>query len=118
MNRCLLVLFSTSCSPLPTSGWTPYGELPITTGSPAARHSGKPSSNRRALKPRVAQRRNRLVGQHAVGTAAVGDDLLRGVEFGKPRFKLAQRDVHRARQMPQGEFIRRPHVENGDRAGA
>jgi hypothetical protein len=26
--------------------------LPVTTGSPAARHSGRPSSNRRTLKPR------------------------------------------------------------------
>jgi hypothetical protein len=61
---------------------------------------------------------NGLVGQDAVGAAAISDDLSLGVEFGEARFEVTQRDVHCARQMSQREFVFRPDVENSDRAGA
>src|SRR6185503_14538210 len=65
-----------------------------------------------------AKRRNRFVGEDAVRATAIGNDLQRGIELAESSFQLAQRDVHRARQMPQCEFIRRPNIEDGYRARA
>src|SRR5690348_15306671 len=63
-----------------------------------------------------AQQRDRLESEDAIFAAAVGDDFLGGIEFGKTRFQCTKRDVHRPRQMSQGEFVRRAHVENRDRS--
>ena len=47
-----------------------------------------------------AQCRNCFVGEDAESAAAVGDDLLRGIKFGEPRFERVKRDIQRARHMP------------------
>src|SRR5712691_3053955 len=70
------------------------------------------------LETTSSKRRNRLVRQHAIGTATVGNNLLRGIKLGEARFKLAERDVHRAREVSQSEFIRRPDIDDGHRARA
>ena len=81
VEGCVLIVCSKQCGArrarLRRRLGGPSGQLvPASTGNPAARHSGKPSSSRRTLKPRAAQLRHCLVGQDAVGTAAVGHDLL------------------------------------------
>ncbi len=61
-----------------------------------------------------AQDGDGLVGEDAECAAAVGDDLLRRIELGEPRFERAERDVQSAGQMSQSEFIFGPSVENDD----
>ena len=66
------------------------------------------------MKPRARSCRHGLVGQDAVGTAAVGDDLLARIERRQAPLKLGQRDVDGARQVAEGELILRADVEHGD----
>src|SRR5437016_3306480 len=77
-----------------------------------------PRINSRPSKVRRSNRGHGLVGQNAVRSAAIGDDLLGAIELGEPRFKLAQRNVHRAGQMSERKFIRRADIEDADHACA
>src|SRR5258708_30458573 len=43
-----------------------------------------------------------LVRQHAIGTAAVGDDLQRPIKVGEPSLKLAERNVHSSARLRLG----------------
>jgi len=70
------------------------------------------------LEATSAKRGHGLVGQNAVRSAAIGDDLLGAIELGEARFKLAQRNVHRAGQMSERKFIRRADIEDADHACA
>ena len=70
---------------LPVSYEQPTSSLLSATGKPAAFHSGSPSSSLRALKPELAELGDGLERQHAVGAAAVGDDLGLAVELGQLR---------------------------------
>ena len=61
----------------------------VSTGRPAAFHSGKPSSNRRTLKPCARKRRDGLERQNAVRSPAIGDDFLLAGQLGKSLLQLA-----------------------------
>src|SRR5205085_4360134 len=65
-----------------------------------------------------AQRRHGLVGQHTIGTAAVGDDLLRRVELGESGFEVTKWNIHRAGKVSQVELVRRTDVEYGHKSGS
>jgi SAM-dependent methyltransferase len=53
------------------------------------------------LETAFAKRRHCFVGQYAVWSAAIRNDLGRLLEFGQLRFKRSQRNVHRAGQVSQ-----------------
>ena len=53
-----------------------------------------------------------LIRQHAIRSAAVGNDLLIRIEFGKPLLQLAKRDIDGAGHVTKGEFILGAKVEH------
>jgi hypothetical protein len=66
------------------------------------------------LEPQLAELGNGLERQHAVGTAAVGDNLGLGVQLREVPLQLAQRNVARTGDMSERELILRAHVDEGD----
>src|SRR6516165_3988502 len=54
-----------------------------------------------SFEPPRPQHSDCLIGKDTVGAAAVGNNLLRGIELGKAHFKFAQWYVYGTRQMPQ-----------------
>jgi hypothetical protein len=79
------------------------------TWRPAAKAVLEPS-NLRALGP---ERGDRLEGQDAVRTAAIGDDLLILRKLREPPFQLIERHVERTWQMAERELVLRANVEQG-----
>src|SRR6266436_9506560 len=65
-----------------------------------------------------AQRCHGLVRQHTIGTAAVGDDLARGINLSESGLEVAKRNIHRARKVSQVELITRTYVEYGHKSGS
>ena len=80
------------------------------TGRPACRHSGKPTSSRRAARPR-AQKPHGVIGVHAVRPAAVGDHLHSGMKFVQRVGEVVYRHRHRAWHMPRAVLSAWPHVQ-------
>ena len=91
-------------------GWI-RGQVPV-TARPAACHSGSPSSSRRAAEALLAQQGHGLVGEGAVGAAAVGDDLPVSGQLGQPPPQLADRDGDRPGQVPGGILGGGPHIQH------
>src|SRR5260221_5100557 len=87
-------------------------------GKPGGSPFRKPVFQPPSLESFRAQGRHGLVRQHTIGTAAVRDDLMRGIDLGEPGFEVAEWDVHRAGKVPQVEFIRRTDVEYGHKSGS
>jgi hypothetical protein len=57
------------------------------------------------------QRRHGFERKDAVGTATVGDHLTTLWKFAEASFQFGKRDVERAWQMAQREFILGPHIK-------
>jgi hypothetical protein len=62
----------------------------------------------------ATERMHRLVGQDAVGAAAIGNDLPVGQKFCKPCFECVEIDVDSARQVPSVVLVGRAYVEERD----
>ena len=63
-----------------------------------------------------AQCGNGLEGEDTIGAAAIGDDFLLGIEFGKARVEIVQGNVEGAWEMALGKFVRWPDIKNGHEA--
>ena len=72
----------------------------------------KPALKPMRIEPSGTQRGDRLEGKDAIRTAAIGDDLLVARQAYEAVLEIGEGNVHRARQMPEGEFIFRPDVED------
>ena len=88
---------------------------PPRPGIPAARHSGRPSSRRRTLKPVPAQLSHGLEGEDAIGTPG---NRPRSRSSGRARtVQFLRRDVHRTGDVAQREFIFRSQSSSGTSPG-
>lgn len=67
--------------------------------------------------PACPQQAHRLVGEHAVGAAAVRHHVGVGGQLAQATGELVDRDVHRAGQVTGRVFHGRSHVEHDDAAG-
>ena len=107
-------------------GWVPALAGPVMrgpTGLPRRRdrQAGQPpfghppgeAARGASLGPQQA---DGVVGEDAVGAAAVGDDLGARGQFGEPLPELADRDGDRAGDVPGGVFGGRADIEHGDLA--
>src|SRR5262249_59595623 len=93
------------------------GSRSVSCGARLDRQPGGPPFGIAILKPADLeaarpQLRDRFVGQHAVGAAAVGDDLICGIEISQAPFGLAKRDVDGPRQLATGGLILGPDAEH------
>src|SRR5713101_690357 len=66
------------------------------------------------LETALAQLRDRLVGEDAICSPAVGHDFLIAGQFPESALEFAQRHIERARQMTGGEFFCRTGIDYGN----
>ena len=89
----------------------------VATGRSAKRHSSMPSARRMAEWPWSVSRPHRLVGQHAVCPATVGDDVLVVGQFGELVGEFIEGNRHRGGNVAGRVFLSRPHIDHRDVSG-
>ncbi len=88
--------------------------FPWDTGNPAERHSGNPSTSRRARRPLCPENLDRPIGVDAIGATAIRHIFLALGELLQTPLKIIDGNRQRARDVPSDVLACRSCVENDD----